>query len=201
VVRVPANKIVMRAMVTPEKPFLLHEIAAHSDSVIINGSFFDQNFVPTGFVKDGNIISQKLFDFDKSGAIFFDQGMVQVTGAMQNDFVHASGAVQSYPVLIQDGISQVQKDSGHRARRTAVARDEKNNLVIIIADETEISLYEFARALATLTPHITTALNLDGGPSTGMVVRSSGKITEEISNFLPVSTAIEFSRAGGSSGP
>lgn len=189
-VRVPRADVSLRVVTTTST---VKDVAAPPQSVVVNGGFFDTDYSPSGFLKsDGVRIGTRMFDTDKSGVIFSDRE-IHITDALQQNFISSLDAVQSYPLLIADGASTIRIDSQKRARRTAVAVDAADNILIIVAPETEITLFEFARALERFEPKIITALNLDGGPSTGIAVHAGAR-SEIINSYTPVGNVLIFEK-------
>lgn len=81
-------------------------------------------------------------------------------------------ALEGYPVLIDNG-ARFQFDLIERlANRSAVAVDNEGRLLLILVYDKPVTLKEFQAGLLELSGElgITSALNLDGGPSSGMVI-------------------------------
>jgi uncharacterized protein YigE (DUF2233 family) len=81
-------------------------------------------------------------------------------------------AVQSFPMLILPGGEPgFQQETGLRSRRTVVASDRQGRLLLILAPGGGFTLNELATTLATSDLDLDAALNLDGGSSSGIIVR------------------------------
>jgi hypothetical protein len=79
--------------------------------------------------------------------------------------------VMSFPVLVKPGGAMgfpADADDGMSARRTIVAQDFEGRILFIAAPRGHLSLHEMAVFLAESDLDIDVALNLDGGPSTGL---------------------------------
>ena len=76
-------------------------------------------------------------------------------------------------MLIQPGgtLSDL-KANEDRARRTVIARDKSGRILLIVCDWPVFTLKELATLLHTSDLEIDAALNLDGGRSTGMYLRT-----------------------------
>jgi uncharacterized protein YigE (DUF2233 family) len=62
-------------------------------------------------------------------------------------------------------------DGTHRvARRTVVGQDRKGRIVFVISSEMFFTLKTLSTFLAASDLELDTALNLDGGPSSGMLI-------------------------------
>ena len=81
----------------------------------------------------------------------------------------------SFPVLVKPGGVMgfpADADDGNSARRTIVAQDLTGRILFIAAPRGQLSLHEMASFLAASDLEIDVALNLDGGPSTGLWLQS-----------------------------
>jgi uncharacterized protein YigE (DUF2233 family) len=93
-------------------------------------------------------------------------------------------AVQAFPTLVVEGkVPQGINDNGARDRRSFVAIDRAGNVLIGTTQTAAWSVTDLARFLAgAKILNIRSALNLDGGPSTGMWVR--GTVDSALVNSL-----------------
>ena len=85
-------------------------------------------------------------------------------------------AIEAYPILVMEGRAAYPEPPhppGARARRTIVAIDEEDHVLIIVSAQGVFSLREIALWLPQAGLNIDTALNLDGGRSTGMALRTN----------------------------
>jgi hypothetical protein len=98
----------------------------------------------------------------------------------------AANAFQSFPMLINPGgaVAALEED-GQVARRTALAIDRSGRLLIIVCPTSAFSLRALADWLAGSDLEIDRAFNLDGGSSTGLLLRS-GALEEQIDAFTPL---------------
>jgi len=100
--------------------------------------------------------------------------------------------VQSFPVLVKPGGVMgfpTDGDEGTPARRTVVAQDNDGRILIVVAPRGYLSLHELAVFLADSDLGIDTALNLDGGGSTGLWL-SSGETSVKIDSRTPIPSVI-----------
>jgi hypothetical protein len=80
-------------------------------------------------------------------------------------------AIQSAPMLIaQDGALVYQEDEGRPSRRTAIATDRQGRVLILVAPYGGYTLGELAATIAGSDLDVGSALNLDGGASTGLMI-------------------------------
>ena len=102
-------------------------------------------------------------------------------------------ALQTYPTLILPGARPgVKEDSGLVAKRTIWAEDNDGNVLIIVTKAFYFSLFEIMNWMLESDLDINTAINLDGGPSTGIEIKhnnftysvNSAKIPNVISIYV-----------------
>ena len=80
-------------------------------------------------------------------------------------------------------------DDGRPARRTVVAQDYQGRILFIVAPRGYLSLHELARFLAESDLDLDVALNLDGGASTGLWLRTD-EMSVESDSLIPVPSVI-----------
>ncbi|MEO0322764.1 MAG: phosphodiester glycosidase family protein [Myxococcota bacterium] len=138
-----------------------------------NGGFFDEGGRAEGYaVSEGRLLAP----YDRSlgggvlvvgdGRAILHDGETFAPPAPPPDF-----AVQARPRLVVDGAVNIRSETGRRAARTALClRDEGRSLEVVVRPappQAGPTLLELARELAAAGCE--DALNLDGGPSTGLV--------------------------------
>ena len=163
----------------------IREIHEETGSLLtFNGGFFTEDFKPTGLLISGgkklrepssaNLINGILaIDNEGRAELFSNKSAIN---AEKYGF-----AIQNGPVLLdKESNIKITEDSGKTASRTAIGLDKEDNIVLIVLKQSllnvdnQITLYEFAHLLkenpefAIFGLH--SMLNLDGGPSTGMMV-------------------------------
>lgn len=144
--------------------------------VAINAGFFDPDGHAVGFaVSRGKVLSK--YSATMSGGVFFTvDGVAHVAATEEFDpRQRVDLAVQCRPRLVVQGRANVRGDDGQRAERTALCvRDAGRAVDIVIAEPVRgtrgPSLFALGQFLAEQR-HCDDALNLDGGPSTGVAYR------------------------------
>lgn len=156
---------------------------------VSNGVYFHEDQLPSGaFISGKQRIGNRAFDGDKSALLMLQPRVSILTtpDSQKRAEREAIEAAQSFPVLVSNGRAQIKTDSGKVSRRTFVGIDQAHTYLYVgIVPYTGISLYELGRALAELPIPWETALNVDGGPSSGISFRSSEK-TELIDSYVTV---------------
>lgn len=154
-----------------------------------NGVYFHEDELPSGWFRtEGKVIGTRSFDADKSALLVLGPNPTILVNASEQKAAKqkARDAAQSFPLLISGGVAVVKEDSGKVARRTFVGTDKTQEYLYVgIVPYTGISLYELSQALTRLPVRWEAVLNLDGGPSSGIVFRSPDQ-SETIDSYVTV---------------
>jgi hypothetical protein len=146
--------------------------------IVVNGGYFQNG--PDGYQPAGLIVADGM-TFGESYGEF--AGMLAVGAAgpelrwlKEKPYDPAEplrAALQSFPLLIKPGgIAGFPEESedGIRARRTVIAEDRAGRFLILIAAKGCFTLRRLSVFLSESDLELDIALNLDGGPSTGLAV-------------------------------
>ncbi|MDP3985562.1 MAG: phosphodiester glycosidase family protein [bacterium] len=138
---------------------------------ISNGVFFHEVLFPSGFLKiNSETIGKRQFDLDRSGLITLrPEVRIIDTETEKIDFNTITDGAQSFPFLIKNGAVAIQEDSALSARRTFFGTDDAGNVYIGIVPYRPLTLFALAQELETLDVPWDHVLNLDGGPSSGII--------------------------------
>lgn len=149
--------------------------------LVVNGGFFDPDGHPLGLaISDGAVLS-RLAPSMSGGVVTSDGVRARLWEA--ESFVLGGDvrfAIQCRPRLVVNGAPNVRRDDGQRAERTTLClRDGGRTVEVVIAKSSEghasgPSLFATSGFLARRGCE--EALNLDGGPSTGVAWRENGTI-------------------------
>ena len=99
-------------------------------------------------------------------------------------------ALQSFPILVKPGGLEgfpASAEDNQPARRTAVARDTSGRILFIIAQKGRFTLHTFSDFLTASDLSLDFAINLDGGPSSGLLLANP---REQIPSFTPLPIVI-----------
>ena len=164
-------------------------------NLLINGGYFDEEFTPTGmFIIDGERIGRASYDLHRSGALIIQAGLASLVDTSNDDLPTVSEEVsilQSFPLLVIDNQPAIKEDSGKLARRTVIAENNDGEFLVILVDTTPVSLFELMNILLESDLAIKIALNLDGGPSSGVVVDVQG-FSEKILPLSPLPQVVSI---------
>lgn len=146
---------------------------------IINGGYFDSNDHATALVvSNGHASGESYSGFGGMLSVNAQGSMTLRSLAEQPydpDHDQIQQAVQSSPVLVLHGKATVFSSDDTGSRRSVVAMDRQGRLLFIASPNSAFSLGELSRLLVSSDLSIETALNLDGGASTGLYVNASSQ--------------------------
>lgn len=146
--------------------------------IVINGGYFrleNEVYIPNGLtVIDSIAMGSSFGDFG---------GMFAVSGsgpelrwlALQpydpNESLQA--ALQSFPILVKPGGELgfgAEHEDNVQARRSVIAQDQAGRILLIIAPQGNLTLHQLSATLTNADLEIDIAINLDGGPSSGILL-------------------------------
>ncbi|MBN1812984.1 MAG: phosphodiester glycosidase family protein [Anaerolineae bacterium] len=175
IVRLDPSAVRFRVHYNPGQPLKVSTWAEQLQSLlVINGGYFTPEYEATGLlISDGQTWGAVYDDFAGLFAVTADE-QVSVRWLRDRPYDPAeplTQGVMSFPVLVKPGGVMgfpANTDDGMSARRTVVAQDFEGRVLFIAAPRGHLSLHEMAVFLAESDLGIDVALNLDGGPSTGL---------------------------------
>lgn len=157
--------------------------------IIINGFYFDENYNATGkLTVNGEEKGTAGYDADKSALVKLGRSVLVKRKSKLLTDQHTLFAGDTFPVLIEDGTSQISENSTKTARRSFIGNDIDGNTVLGVSDA-PLSLYDFAKHLQESEINLTTAANLDGGPSSGISIKA-GNTNEYINSYSSIPNVI-----------
>jgi uncharacterized protein YigE (DUF2233 family) len=149
-------------------------------SLVINGGFFDPSERPEGLVVSEGAVLSARSDVLGGGVVVVAGGRAALPPA--EGFVvppRSDFAVQARPRLVVDGGSNIARDDGRAAERTALCLREQAREVEVVVARGDVA--GRGPTLALLADMLVSrgcegALNLDGGPSTGVAWRQDAEV-------------------------
>jgi hypothetical protein len=144
--------------------------------LVVNASFFDAAGRPVGLVRLGDdLLSQSIHRPD-SGQLTVGDNLATISRLTSTKLSKTyTESIESFPLLISNRKIQSFEDTfTARERRTLVALDSHNNLLIVLTSSIELSLTETATWLANAPLDVITALNFDGGASSQVHIAKPG---------------------------
>jgi uncharacterized protein YigE (DUF2233 family) len=176
----------------PSQPLSLGNWQQQTGAIaVFNGGYFDQHNHATGLIiSDGKSDGTSYPDF--GGLLAADrQGNVILRSLSRQPYDPSAEelwqATESSPMLVLDGKRTQFNANASSSRRTVVALDIDGRLLFILSPGSTFTLDEMADALSSSDLHLQTALNLDGGASTGMYIKANSQnIAVDSISTLPI---------------
>lgn len=178
--------------------------------LIVNAGFFTPERRATGLlVTGGRVLSPFVAEGGPagSGVLVLDSGALSLLPrekVLGRSFAGVPLAIQAGPRIIEpDGTFGIRSDDGDRANRTVIGRDRRGRLVVLVligpaGANSGPTLFETQRLLGhegvgRLADDLALAfaLNLDGGTSTGLVLRDP-KTPLHFPEASPVHSVLAF---------
>lgn len=155
-----------------------------SSKITFNGAFFGADFRPISFLLSDGKVLHPLSKADLLNGVFFilkdRTAHLEMSESFEpNDAM--SFAIQNGPVLLdKDGKNMILSDDEKLASRTTIGLDQEGNVMVMILktsllhNDNTLSLHLFADSLQNAAVFkalgLHSVLNLDGGPSTGIMI-------------------------------
>lgn len=177
IARIDPAQTRLRVLYDPDRPRRVSEWLSESEVLAaVNGNFFDpQNHALGLVIQDGQRRDGVVYEgFGGMLAVSGDE--VRVRGNVQEPYTGEplTYALQNFPMLVLPGGSPNPDidDDGRASPRTAVAQDRSGRIIFVMSPAPTFTLTEFGQWLAASDLDLEAALNLDGGTSSGLVLRS-----------------------------
>lgn len=177
-VRLEPDRFVFNIAYRPQ-PITLQEWQTETGALlVVNGGYFRQEgdlSIPTGLtVVGGEAMGSSYGDFAGMLAVTSNGPELRWLAQQPYDPNEAlEAALQAFPLLIKPGGElgfPAENEDNQAARRTAVARDRQGRFLFIVAQLGYFTLHHFSAYLAGSDLDLDIALNLDGGPSSGLLL-------------------------------
>ncbi|MFO7683421.1 MAG: phosphodiester glycosidase family protein, partial [Chloroflexota bacterium] len=177
ILRLDPALFAVRVAYRPGEAQSLEAWQAETDALItVNGGFFTAENYATGLtIVEGQPFGASYNDF--AGMLAVTDSDVTLRWLRERPFDPQEPlqyAVQSFPVLVKPGgVLGFPDEDGVPARRTVIAQDRNGRLLFIIAPNGFMTLHQMSQWLAQSDLDLHIALNLDGGPSSGLLLAHS----------------------------
>jgi uncharacterized protein YigE (DUF2233 family) len=144
--------------------------------ITLNGGYFTEDWLATGLVVvDGEPFGGSYGAF--AGMLAVSDGGVAVRWLGERPYDPAEPlryGLQSFPMLVKPGgVAGYPEEDGAAARRTVIGEDGDGRLLLMAAPLGGMTLYQLSQWLAASDLGLYTAVNLDGGTSTGLLLTGS----------------------------
>ncbi|MEN8097611.1 MAG: phosphodiester glycosidase family protein [Chloroflexota bacterium] len=175
VVRIDPSRYQINVEYDPEHPATVHQWAERNSAVLtVNGGFFAPDFTSTGLViSDGTPYGSSYLGFGGMFAISAS-GMPTLQRLESQPYDPADDlteAVQSFPMLFSiKGAPVTEGFSDDISRRSVVGLDNQGRVLFINFSHGALDLAALSLYLVQSDLQLVSALNLDGGSSSGLVL-------------------------------
>ena len=166
--------------------------------LVVNGGFFDPAGKALGLAMSDGAVLSRLATAASGGVLTSDGERARLWETETFALPESTRfAIQCRPRLVVDGSPNVRRDDGQRSERTALCIREGGKTIEVVVvksesgEESGPSLFAMGRFLARRGCE--GALNLDGGPSTGVAWRENGTVML-LAPRRPVRHAVAFKR-------
>ena len=172
--RLDPARVRFRVLYDPANPRQVAEWFATAKPLLaVNAGYFAEDSRATGLIISDGVRSGKSYvGFGGMFAVRTDR--VEVRWLVARPYSPAEPlrqAVQAFPMLVHSGGKPgVGEDDGQLARRTVVGQDRRGRIVFVVSPDLVFTLKSLSAFLAASDLELDTALNLDGGTSSGMLV-------------------------------
>jgi hypothetical protein len=167
-------QLVRLSIVSAKRGAPLAKLLSRNALAVVNGGYFEADFRPSGWLKHDGVELARKSDTSKGGVLALASTNLYV-GEFSGLKFEPQLAIQSHPLIVEpEGKPGIHRDDGRRAARTvACLKGGTLHFILISAPRGEgPTLFESAALLRDAPPRgfgCTRALNLDGGPSSGVV--------------------------------
>ncbi|NTU64240.1 MAG: phosphodiester glycosidase family protein [Chloroflexi bacterium] len=173
VVKIDPSQVDFHVRYQPESPLKVREWYSTTQAlVVINSSFFDNAHNAVGqLTSDGQSGGQS---HNRMEGAFYLTGVGAAVWPLRG-WTKPAGlqiieSIESFPMLLLPGglLNPDIPNDARTARRTVVAVDRSGNLLFVVTPTSSFTLHGMAVWLANSDLDIDTALNFDGGSSSGI---------------------------------
>ncbi|HTP08904.1 MAG TPA: phosphodiester glycosidase family protein [Anaerolineae bacterium] len=179
-VRIDPAQTQLRVLYDPDQPRRVSDWLSESGALVaVNGNYFDpQNHALGLVIQDGQRRDGVVYE-GFGGMFAVNDADVRVRWNVAEPYTGEplTQALQNFPMLVLPGGTPNLDidDNGRRSPRTAVGQDRSGRIIFVVSPALTFTLTEFDQWLAASDLDLNAALNLDGGTSSGLVLRSDNR--------------------------
>jgi len=163
-------------------------------SIVVNGGYFrveNGKYIPNGLtIINGTAFGDSYDTF--AGMLAINEKSAALRWLANEPYDSTEklvAALQSFPLLIKPGGElgfSKQYEDNLKARRTVIGQDKDRKLLFIVASEGDFTLHELSAYLTESDLNLDIAINLDGGPSSGIIIDNYPQESVFEQTLLPV---------------
>jgi hypothetical protein len=161
------------------KPLSLEDWVSQTKAdIVVNAGYFllqEENYYPTGLaISNGEVFGLSYGEF--AGMFTVAEGIPDLRWLAETPYDSAEPlefALQSFPLLVKPGGKlgfPAEFEDNLKARRTVLAKDQSGNILLILTQKGYFTLHTLSMFLTGSDLNLDIAVNLDGGPSTGLLI-------------------------------
>ncbi len=161
-------------------------------AAFVNTNFFDRQYYILGLLVADSVVYGTSYT-DRGGTFAIQDGQPSLTSNIETPYQGEvfEQAVQAFPMLVFENAQAYTTTRGDRpTRRTVIAQDAQGRILLIATPLLGQRLADLAAYLLTTDMEIVSALNLDGGRSTMMVVQADTPYAVNSFDLVPAVLAV-----------
>jgi exopolysaccharide biosynthesis protein len=177
-----------------ESPMSLEDWQTKTNAfIILNGGYFrveNEKYIPNGLtIVNGERFGSSYEPF--AGMLAISDGGAELRWLAEKPYSPNEplrAALQSFPMLVKPGGElgfPAEREDNVPARRTVIAQDKEGHILLILAPRGYFTLHQLSLYLTESDLNLDIAINLDGGPSSGILVANPYEIIPSLT-ALPV---------------
>ena len=177
-----------------ETPQSLEDWQKETNAImVVNGGFFrveNEKYIPNGLtILNGEILGSSYEGF--GGMLAIHEGPAELRWLVQQPYFPGEtlrAALQSFPMLIKPGGEPgfpAELEDNLQARRTVIAQDREGRILFLLTPRGHFTLHQLSLYLTGSDLNLDSALNLDGGPSSGIMLAQPREVIPSQS-LLPI---------------
>jgi hypothetical protein len=150
----------------------------------------NEKYIPNGLtIVNGQALGDSYEGF--GGMLAIREGLAQLRWLVQEPYDTGEqlwAALQSFPVLVKPGGElgfPAEFEDNLQARRTAIAQDREGRILFLLAPRGHFTLHQLSLFLTGSDLNLDIAINLDGGPSSGILLAEPREVIPSQS-LLPI---------------
>jgi len=152
--------------------------------IVVNGGYFrreNDKYIPDGLIiVNGEKIGSGYDEF--AGMLAITDNGAQLRWLADEPYdpnEQLLAALQSFPVLVRPGGElgfPERYEDNQQARRTVIGQDKNSRIILIVASQGYFTLHQLSVYLTESDLNLDIAVNLDGGPSSGILLANPQEI-------------------------
>ncbi len=159
---------------------------------VINGGYFrkeDELYFPNGLtITNGEKFGESYGSF--AGMLAINENFIKLRWLQEEPYKpneNLTAALQSFPVLVKPGGElgfTAENEDNIKARRTMIGQDTQGRIIFLVTSKASYTLHQLSLYLTKSDLNLDVAFNLDGGPSSGILL-SNPQETVPAQSLLP----------------